>query len=68
MRSFKGSASDGLKAFLAKRATKRLLTQLLGRFIAAHGSVRVLVGGGPPLRLNLDRRKNFALSFLFRQF
>ena len=68
MRRLKGSASYRLKAFLAKRAAKRLLTQFLGRLIAAHGSVRVLIGGGPPLRLNLDRRKYFALSFLFRQF
>jgi hypothetical protein len=68
MRSLKGVDSYRLKAFLAKRTAKRLLTKFLGRFIAAHGSVRVLIGGGPPLRLNLDRWKNFALSFLFRQF
>ena len=67
MRTLKGSASYRLKAFLAKRTTKRFLTQFLGRFIAAHGSVRVLIGRGSPLRLDLDRWKNLGICFLPRQ-
>lgn len=67
MRRLKGSASYRLKVFLAKRAANRLLTQLLGRFIATHWSVRVLIGRGSPLRLFLDRWKNIGICFLPRQ-